>query len=101
MLAIWLTYIVLSTVYGCAFELTLSMSGAYGDDSGILGLLNEVSPRRSLSYYSFSLLIFGGMLNYINTCPIKEIFRLNKWMPLLCIAPTALLVTAQWLPLLF
>ena len=101
MLAIWLTYIVLSTVYGCAFELTLSMSGAYGDDSGILGLLNEVSPRRSLSYYSFSLLIFGGMLYYINTSPIKEIFRLNKWMPLFSIAPTALLVTAQWLPLLF
>ena len=101
MLSIWLTYIVLSAVYACLYELALPVTFEFNDDSGIMGLLNEISPRRGLSHYFFSLLIFGGMLYYINTTAIKHIFRLNKWHPIASIGLTALVVTVQWIPLLF
>lgn len=97
MLSIWLTFIVMSAVYGYAFEFTLPVPVS---DGGILDLLEDFSPRRGLSHYFFVILFFGGMLYFINTKPVKEMFKVNKWAVWLSMGLSALAVTVQWLPLL-
>jgi hypothetical protein len=67
-IAIWLALSAVMIITGYIWELRIS------DDN----VLNRFFPKRGLNHYLLLLFIFGGLLFYVNTKKITELFNIDK-----------------------